>query len=179
MIFMKKIQPFALAAGFIIAASNSAQAEPLVVPPHTEVLGFHLGMSDCDAAAIDLSRSHREISRTLSSEVPATYFLLNVNGNGFDVPGLEGVSLICARSPDKLVHGAVLVFRPSATNDVLVALNSKYKRADRSDNLIVFKSPSGLINVEVFDSGGLRASYADTFLINDMAAMSRDIATKL
>ncbi|UHH28325.1 hypothetical protein LUW10_20935 [Pseudomonas veronii] len=175
---MKKIQPFALAAGFIIAASNSAQAEPLVVPPHTEVLGFHLGMSDCDAAAIDLSRSHREMSRTLSSEVPATYFLLNVNGNGFDVPGLEGVSLICARSPDKLVHGAVLVFRPSATNDVLVALNSKYKRADRSDNLIVFKSPSGLINVEVFDSG-LRASYADTFLINDMAAMSRNIGTKL
>lgn len=176
---MKNIQRFALAASLSISALIPAQADPLVVPPHTEVLGFHLGLSDCDAAAIDLSRSHREMSRMLSSEVPATYYLLNVNGNGFDVPGLEGVSLICARSHDKLVHGAVLAFKSSATNDVLVALNSKYKRADRSDNLIVFESPNGLIHVEVFDSGGMRASYADTFLINDMTVMSRNIGSKL
>ena len=175
----EKMQRFVFSLFLLIGLPQVVEAEALVIPPHTEVLGFHLGMSDCSAAAIELSRSHREMSQTLSSEVPSSYYLINVSGNGFDLPGLEGVSLVCSRANGQLVHGVMLAFNASATNDVLVALNSKYKRTDNSTGLVLFESPNGLISVEVFSGGRMRAFYADTALVDDLISMSKGISSKL
>lgn len=175
---MKKIKLLAAAISISCAIVNAAHGEPLTVPPHTEVLGFHLGMSDCNAATVELSRTHREMSQTLSAELPPTYYLVNVNGSGFGLPGLNGVSLICARSRDRLIHGAALVFSESAVSDVLAALYNKYKRVERPDNEIIFEAPEGLIIVELLDSG-LRAFYADKSLIGDIADMHNSIGSKL